>query len=348
MDASPYDRIVAAKAALGGDLAILAHHYQGDDVYRHADFAGDSLELSSRIEGLDASSIVFCGVTFMAETAAVLAKPGQNVFIPDPKAGCVLSDMAPAPLVAAVIKRLRAGGRRVIPLTYVNSQAEVKAVCGRYGGSVCTSANARIMVAWALAQGEGVLFLPDQNLARNTCDALGVPAGRRQVLDVFSRGRTIDTARLAGKDVMIWPGQCVIHSRIKPAAIAAFRAEHPGALVVVHPECSPEVVAAADSCGSTSHIIGYCEAAPAGRTVAVGTEINMVARLAKKYAGVKTIVPLMGRGCSNMAKITEEKLARQLDDLDRETPVAVGPDVREPARLALTRMLNACRAAGLR
>jgi quinolinate synthase len=341
-----HDRITTAKTALGADLAILAHHYQSDEVFRHADFSGDSLELSRRIEGLTASRIVFCGVYFMAETAAILATPAQQVYIPDPKAGCVLSDMAPAPLVDAVIKRLRGGGRRIIPLTYVNSQAEVKAICGRNHGSVCTSANARVMIEWALGQGEGVLFLPDQNLAHNTCDALGIKPGRRKVLDVFARGAAIEPADLAGKDVLIWPGQCVIHSRIRPKAIEAFRAEHPGALVVVHPECSPAVVAAADSCGSTSHIIRYCQAAPAGATVAVGTEINMVARLAKKYAGVKTIVPLMGHGCSNMAKITEEKLARQLAGLDRETAVRVGPDIAEPARLALARMLDACRQAG--
>jgi len=346
MNDSAYDRIVKAKARRSGDLAILAHHYQSDEVYRHADFSGDSLELSRRIEGLSASGIVFCGVYFMAETAAILATPDQKVFIPDPKAGCVLSDMAPAPLVDAVVQRLRGGGRKIIPLTYVNSQAEVKAVCGRMGGSVCTSANARVMIEWALTQGEGVLFLPDKNLAQNTCDQLGIKAGRRKVLDVFSQGKTIDPAELADKDVLIWPGQCVIHSRIRPSAIEAFRAAHPGALVVVHPECAPSVVAAADSCGSTSHIIRYCETAPAGATVGVGTEINMVARLAKKYAGAKTIVPLMAHGCSNMAKITEEKLARQLDNLDRETPVAVSPDVAEPARLALARMLDACRKAG--
>jgi quinolinate synthase len=346
MNDSPFDRILAAKARLGADLAILAHHYQSDEVFRHADFSGDSLELSRRIEGLVASRIVFCGVYFMAETAAVLAKPAQKVFIPDPTAGCVLSDMAPAPLVDMVMQRLRGGGRKIIPLTYVNSQAEVKAICGRMGGSVCTSANARIMIEWALGQGDGVLFLPDQNLAHNTCDLLGVKAGRRQVLDVFSQGKTIDPADLANKDVLIWPGQCVIHSRLRPSAIEAFRTAHPGALVVVHPECSPAAVVAADSCGSTSHIIRYCEAAPAGATVAVGTEINMVARLAKKYAGVKTIVPLIAHGCSNMAKITEEKLARQLTDLDRDPPVSVSPDVSEPARLALARMLDACRKAG--
>jgi quinolinate synthase len=339
------DRIKAAKARLGDELAILAHHYQTEEVYRHCDFSGDSLELSRASSDCPATNIVFCGVFFMAESAAVLAGPRQKVFIPDVSAGCVLSEMAPAKLVRAVLSRFTASGRKIIPLTYVNSQAEVKAICGEHGGSVCTSANAKIMVQWALAQGDGVLFLPDKNLAANTCDALGIAPSRRKVLDVFMGGQAVEPAGLGRKDVLVWPGQCVIHARLKPAHLEAFRAANPGGLIVAHPECTPKVVALADSVGSTSHIIRFLEQAPKGATVGVGTEINMVSRLAGRFAAEKTVAPLISQGCRNMAKITEEKLARQLENLDRETPVSVGPEIAEPARLALTRMLDACAKA---
>ena len=334
------EQIEAIRRQRGKDLAILAHHYQRDEVVAHADILGDSLELSRKVAGLSARDIVFCGVFFMAETAAMLAGPGQRIHIPARDAACVMSEMAPGALAAAVLDRLRAAGRDVLPLTYVNSSAAVKAVVGACGGSVCTSANAAKMLRWALDQGRGVLFLPDKMLGQNTCDALGVPPEKRHILDVRGGGARIDIEAAKGAEVLLWPGQCVIHARFKAADIAAVRAASPGARVVVHPECSPATVAAADAAGSTSFIIKYVAEAPRGADIVIGTEINLVERLAKKYQGIKTIRPLCRSACSNMAKGTEENLLATLRALDSAVPVTVPEDVRGPATAAVVRMLE--------
>jgi quinolinate synthase len=343
--AALFDRIEAVRKRLGPRLTILAHHYQIDEVYRHADHSGDSLELARRIPGLDAERIVFCGVWFMAESAAILARAGQSVFIPEDEAWCMMSATAPAPLLAATLGTLTSGGRRLIPLAYVNSSAEVKAVCGRYGGAVCTSANASRMLEWAFAQGDGVLFLPDKNLAMNTADALGVPPERRAILDVRGGGARIDAAGAAGMDLLVWPGSCAVHARIKPAHVRAARERDPDALVIVHPECSPEVVAMADASGSTSKIIRFVADAPPDSTIYVGTEVTMVDRLARLHAPGKRVLSLCRSQCSHMAKTTEAKLAALLEDLEGAgavPPVRVDESVRYDAGLALERMLAAC------
>lgn len=347
MNETPASRIDRHRRRLGGRLAILAHHYQHDSVIRHADHVGDSLELSRKIADLSAEYIVFCGVFFMAETAAILAAPGQKVLIPDAGAKCVMSEMAPHALVETVTSRLAAADIRPIPLTYVNSSARVKAVCGRLGGSVCTSANARIMLDWAVSQARGVLFLPDRMLGANTCDQLGVALEQRHILDIRQNGALIDAGTARAAQVLLWPGRCVIHTKFTPAVIRQARAAHPGALVAVHPECPPETVAEADAAGSTSFLIRYVAQAPDGATIFIGTEENLVLRLAAAYAGKKTILPLLSSRCSNMARITEEKLATQLAGIESAVPVTVPDEVREPARLAVTRMLDVC-AAGMK
>jgi len=334
--------IEEAREKLGDRLSILAHHYQDDAVVRHADHVGDSLELARKIPGLDSEYIVFCGVYFMAETAAILAKPGQKTLIPDATSNCVMSEMAPAKLFKRVLERLGERGRDCIGLTYVNSSAAIKAVCGETGGSVCTSANAERMLAWALKQGKRVVFLPDQMLAHNTCDRLGVPPARRRLLDIRQGGELVDVAAAQNADILIWPGRCVIHSRFKPQQIQAIKAKEPEALVVVHPECSPQTVAAADACGSTSLIINFAAEAPDGAVIYIGTEWNLVDRLAQEYRGKKTIKPLARSLCSNMAKNTEEKLARTLRNLAAEPGVTVREDIARPATLALNRMLEIC------
>ena len=333
--------ITDLKAALGARLCILAHHYQADSVVRHADILGDSLELARRIDGLEAEHIVFCGVHFMAETAAILARPGQKVHIPDTGASCVMAEMAPAPLVETVLTRLNRDGARIIPLTYVNSSAAVKAVCGRFGGSVCTSANAATMLRWALDQGDGVLFLPDANLGRNTARLLGLGDGEIKRLDVRGEGALVAPAAPAQR-LYLWPGLCAIHAKFQTGQIKALRSRHPEALILVHPECSPDVVAMADGAGSTSYLIKEVAAAPAGATVFVGTEWNLVNRLRTQHAD-KNVHPLREALCSNMAKITEEKLLRTLEGLETAQPVEVDEAVAAPARLALERMLEACR-----
>lgn len=340
MNTTLAEQITHIRRARGGDLAILAHHYQNDAVVRHADILGDSLELSRKISGLAAKDIMFCGVYFMAETAAMLAAPGQRVHIPARDAACVMSEMAPGALAEAVLTRLAEAGRDVLPLTYVNSSAAVKAACGRRGGTVCTSANAAVMLRWALDQGRGVLFLPDKMLGQNTCRTLGVPRDKIHILDIRDGGRKMDLAAARRAEVLLWPGQCVIHGRFKPADIEAVRRENPDTKIVVHPECSPDTVALADAAGSTSFIIKYVAEAPPGADIVIGTESNLVNRLATQYKGIKTIRPLRPSLCSNMAKVTEENLLAALLAVDTVPPVTVPETVRQPARAAVERMLE--------
>ncbi|TIH12127.1 quinolinate synthase NadA [Marinifilum sp. JC120] len=337
------DIIAEQKKKYGKRLAILGHHYQSDEIIKHTDLKGDSLELARQIEKLEAEYIVFCGVHFMAESAAIVRREDQKVYIPDASAGCVMANMAPAWLVDKVLTRLiNETGRKIIPLAYVNTPAAVKTVCGKHGGTVCTSANAEKMLRWAQEQGEAVLFLPDKNLALNTADTLGITADKRMILNIRSQGTQFDVEETKDKELLIWPGLCAIHQRFKLAQIESFRAEYPDCKVVVHPECPPELVKASDGAGSTSYLIKYVNEAPAGTTIVVGTETNLVNRL-KDMFPEKNILPLGISFCSNMAKITEKNLAGLLQNLETTPYEDVSDDIREPARLALERMLNACK-----
>ena len=334
------------RKAMGDRLAILGHHYQSDAVIAHTDIRGDSLELSRKISGLDPEHIIFCGVYFMAESAAILRRSGQKIHIPDVNATCPMADMAEAGRVEKTLEILQTNGRKIIPLTYVNSSAAVKAVVGQYDGSVCTSANAKIMLEWALKQGDGVLFLPDKHLARNTANALNVPDETCIILpeDVIEGDPTlfVTPAMTDDKQFVIWPGYCPIHEEFTMDAIKNIRANEPNALIVVHPECSPEVVQASDGNGSTTYLIKYAAKAAQGATIYIGTEENLVMRLAAKYKGEKTIRPLMKSQCEDMGKITLENLASLLENIENSPPVDVSNDIREPARLALERMLEIC------
>ena len=336
--------ITALRQRFGSELTLVGHHYQQENVVRHCDFRGDSLELARRVAHIEAANIVFCGVYFMGESAALLAKSGQRVFLPEENADCVMALMSPATLVDRLLTRLTASGRKLIPLAYVNTALDVKAVVGRHGGAVCTSANAENMLRWAMEQGDGVFFLPDKNLARNTARSLGMAPERMHLLDIRKRGEAADLAAAKEADLVIWPGLCAIHARFNVQHVAAARAAHPGCLVVVHPECSPEVVAASDRAGSTSVIINTVRNAPDGATVVVGTEINLVRRLARESEGRVTVLPLLTSECSHMAKVTPAKLHRTLEQLAKGTarPVHVPPEAIEPAREALERMLQAC------
>ena len=326
---------------MGEHLAILGHHYQSDAVIRHCDLRGDSLELARRIEDLDAEHIVFCGVSFMGESAAILTAPGQHVHMPAPDASCTMAQMAQAPTLERILGELNAEGRRVLPLAYVNTSLAIKAVVGRFGGAVCTSANAQLMLSWALARADAVLFLPDRNLAANTADALDIPEAERHVLDIRGRGRRLDRTAAHAARLLVWPGCCSIHHTMCAEDVARARAEHPGCTVAVHPECRPEVVRAADGAGSTTFLIAVAEDTAPGETLVIGTEINLVRRLAALYPD-KTIVPLRVSACGNMAKVTEAKLAETLENLENAEPVRVDPALAAPARDALTRMLEAC------
>ena len=340
------DRIEKLRSELGSGVTILGHHYQDDSVIKHVDLRGDSLELARRVEHIDSEHIVFCGVYFMAESAALLARPGQKVYLPEMSANCVMAQMAPAALAETVISRLNEH-RKVVPLTYVNSSVAVKAVTGKYGGSVCTSANAEKMLRWAVRQGDAVIFLPDKNLGWNTADTIGIPENRRHKLNIRSGGNEMDMDTANDAELILWPGCCAIHARFNTRQIESRRKEYPGAKVVVHPESSPEVVKASDAAGSTSYIIDYVAKAKDGDTIVIGTEINLVERLAEQYKGARTIVPLLESECSHMDRTKPYHLLAALESIAEPGKnthpsciVSVAPSIAGNAKLALERMLK--------
>lgn len=333
-----HGRIEQARHTLGSELVVLGHHYQSDDVIRHVDFQGDSLELARRVPGLKAKFIVFCGVSFMAETAALLAAPGQSVLIPDTGAHCCMAGTTPAMLLATVLERITAAGRKVVPLAYVNSSVGVKALCGAYGGGVCTSANAVVMLEWALEQGDCVLFLPDKNLGENTADRLKMPTNERVVLNVREKGRLADAGKSKAR-LLLWPGVCAVHFRLKAEDVLQARVRDAQARILVHPECDPKVVALADFAGSTSGIIRTVEQAPGGARFFVGTEDNLVFRLAGLHPD-KSIAPLKVGYCSSMGKITAGKLLNVLENIHIREAVRVDPSIASNARKSLETMLQ--------
>lgn len=323
------------RARMGDRLYILGHHYQADEVVAHVDSVGDSLELARQIPELRAEYIVMCGVYFMAETASVLASEKQSVFIPDPEAGCTLDELAPARLVEAAVQDLNRY-MRVVPLAYVNTSAAVKSICGRYGGSVCTSANASTMLDWALDQAEGVLFLPDKNLALNVARDLGIGSQRLNY--------SFDARHSQSGTVFVWPGICDMHTAFRASQIAAVREKDPEARIILHPECPSELVTMADSSGSTSNIIRYVQQAPFGSRIYVGTEINMVQRLARRFQGEKAVMPLQSCDCPYMGRITPGLLAETLQGIESGSlePVEVEEITSYWSRVAVNRMLEAC------
>ncbi|ACV68660.1 quinolinate synthase NadA [Desulfohalobium retbaense] len=343
MSQSISESIRTAKRQWGEDLVILGHHYQHDEVIEHTDIAGDSLELARKIPDQRAKHIVFCGVDFMAETASILAQPEQQVYMPDHTASCVMADMAPAPLVSRILENLHREGRRVIPLAYVNSSAAIKALCGQYGGSVCTSANAPTMLKWAMQQGDQVLFLPDQHLGVNTARQLGLSAQDWHKLDIRGGGTRLDHSAIEQATLLLWPGLCAVHARFHLDHIQAIRESEPEARILVHPECHPEVVQAADGAGSTSFLIRAVQEASAGSTLYIGTECNLVYRLRDRYRETLSIHPLRVSACSNMGKTSASKLASLLETLPDAPIMSVDPSIQAPALLALERMLEACR-----
>lgn len=348
VETDPATRIRKAKAALGDRLVILGHHYQRDDVIAFADYRGDSLELSRRAAQTDAEYIVFCGVHFMAEVAAILAKPGQRVLIPDIEAGCFLAETASEHLVAEAWDILdtalatvgSSADAEITPITYVNSDAALKAFCGQHNGTVCTSGNADKVLKWALAQRPRVFFFPDQHLGRNTANKLGIPLEEILLWNV-RRPPSADAIRAAR--IILWPGVCNVHQRFRPEHIQKMREHYPGIRIVVHPECKAELVALADDAGSTSYILKQIEAAPAGTQWAIGTESRLVQRLQVEHPDQRILslsdVPPF---CANMSQITLTNLANVLDALshgDWLNEVTVESETREWARVALERML---------
>jgi quinolinate synthase len=343
------DRIREARARLGKSTILLGHHYQRDEVIRFADFTGDSYKLSKVAAETEAKYLVFCGVHFMAESADVLGRQEQQVILPDLNAGCSMADMAEIGQVEDCWESLLGSGLKpaeILPLTYMNSTAAIKAFCGERGGLVCTSSNARSAFDWAFARAEKILFLPDQHLGRNTAFAMGIPMSEMVVWDPYQINGGVTPERLRAARVILWKGHCSVHQRFLPSHVDQVRAKYPGVQVVVHPECRWEVCQKADALGSTERIIKLVEDAPKGSIFAVGTEIHLVNRLAKHFAPLgKTVMTLDDTGClcTTMYRISPQHLAWALENLVEGRVVnriQVRDDVKHWARVALDRMLE--------
>jgi len=346
-------RIAAAKAAIGRRLVILGHHYQRDEVIKFADYTGDSYRLAQQIARRpDAEFIVFCGVHFMAESADVLSGAHQHVILPDLAAGCSMADMADIEQLEMCWEGLEHANSRsatlqpsVIPVTYINSSAAIKAFCGEHGGVVCTSSNAEATLRWAWSRGERILFLPDQHLGRNTAFRMGVPLDEMVVWDPNEAGGGIDAAALQRARIVLWKGHCSVHTRFTVRQIEQLRAQHPGVRVIVHPEVPLDVVQAADDSGSTEYIIKTVRESPVGSIWAVGTEIHLVNRLANQLAPDRTVLSLdqFGCLCSTMFRVSPNHLLWTLESLLDgvvQNRITVPAERKHWTKIALDRMLT--------
>ncbi len=346
-DPSLVERARAAKAALGDRVFVLGHHYQRDEVIAFADVTGDSFKLAQQAAGRpEAPFIVFCGVHFMAESADVLTRPDQAVLLPDLAAGCSMADMASFDQVEQCWDVLVEAGvaDEVVPVSYMNSSAAIKAFTGRHGGTICTSSNAGHALGWALDKGEKVLFLPDQHLGRNTAVRdRGLSLSDCVVYDPHKPGGGLTAQQLREATMILWKGHCSVHGRFTVRSVDEVRVRVPGVQVLVHPECTHEVVEAADLVGSTEFIIATVAAAPAGSSWAIGTELNLVRRLAQEHPD-KTIV-FLDRAvcfCSTMNRIDLPHLVHCLETLvagSVANRIVVEADTARWARLALDQML---------
>ncbi len=352
------DRIEAVRKRLGKRLMILGHHYQQDEVIAHADLRGDSYQLSQlAADNSDCESIVFCGVHFMAETADILAnrpekleqRGGQKVTVvlPDLAAGCSMADMAAISQVEAAWADMSEviDTERVIPVTYINSAASLKAFCGRHGGIVCTSSNAAAVLRWAFERGDRVLFFPDQHLGRNTALAMGIGIDQMPVWDPYSLelGGNSETA-VENAQVILWKGHCSVHQMFRPEHVAQFREQHPGIKILVHPECPREVNDLADVSGSTGKIIQTVRDSPPGTKWAIGTELHLVNRLKADHPEqeIHFLSPVVCM-CATMYRIDLQHLCWSLENLCDGHPVnviGVDPEVSRWSLVALERMLS--------
>jgi len=343
-------RIIAARARLGKRVVLLSHHYQRETVYRHADLTGDSLKLARLAAQTDAEFILFCGVHFMAEVADILSRPEQTVILPDLAAGCSMADMADLEKVKQCWDELTAvlgtPDARITPVTYINSAADLKAFCGEHGGIVCTSTNAPAIIDWALKQREKVLFFPDQHLGRWTGYKKGIPLDQMVVWDPDLENGGLTKKEIEHARILLWKGYCSVHQMFQVEHIQNWRAQHPDGFVISHPECNLDVCLASDHVGSTEFIINTVTAAPPGTRWLVGTELNLVSRLAEQLKAqdknIKFMAPTVCM-CSTMQRIDPQHLAWALENLANGNvvnPIRVPAHDAELARTALTRMLE--------
>ena len=344
-------RIAAARAKLGTRVVILGHHYQRDEVIKFADYTGDSYKLAGEIaKHPEAEFIILCGVHFMAESADVLSAPHQQVILPDLAAGCSMSDMADPDQLAMCWSDLQqmgfaTGASTIIPVTYINSAAAIKAFVGERGGVVCTSSNAAATLTWAWERGERILFLPDQHLGRNTAFKMGVPLDQMVVWDPNEIWGGLEPADVQRARIILWKGHCSVHTRFTARQIENVRKEHPGIRVIVHPEVPLEVVQAADDSGSTEYIIKTVKNSPAGSIWAVGTEVHLVNRLANEVAPDRKVISLdqFGCLCSTMFRVSPNHLLWVLEGLLEgavHNRIVVPEHQKSWTKVALDRMLS--------
>ena len=342
-------RIIAAKQALGERVVILGHHYQRDEVFEHADFSGDSLKLSREASNSKAEFIIFCGVHFMAEVADILSRPDQVSILPDLSAGCSMADMADLTKVQRAWKELSQvinADETITPVTYINSDANLKAFCGDHNGVVCTSTNAQRILDWSFSQREKVLFFPDQHLGRNTGAKMGIPLEQMVVWDFDKPMGGLTEQEIRDAKMILWKGFCSVHQMFRPVQIENFRKAHPDGLVISHPESSYEVCQASDYVGSTEYIINTVKDSAPGTEWLVGTELNLVNRLHQQMKSENKTVQFMSPTvcmCSTMFRIDPQHLAWVLENLVENNVVnqiTVPDQVAKSARVALQRMLE--------
>jgi quinolinate synthase len=341
-------RIIAARKALGRRGVILGHHYQRADVYRHADLTGDSLKLSKLAAQTDAQYIVFCGVHFMAEVADILSRPDQISILPDLNAGCSMADMANLAKVERAwreLKQVLDPDQHVTPATYINSAADLKAFCGEHGGIVCTSTNARQILEWSFARRDKVLFFPDQHLGRWTGYLMDIPLAEMLVWDPDEELGGLTPQQIKMAKILLWKGHCSVHQMFQAQHILRWRQQYPGGMVISHPECNFEVCKLSDYVGSTEHIIKTVAASPPGTRWLVGTELNLVNRIAEEFKPQGKVVQFMAPTvcmCSTMQRIDPQHLAWALENLVEGrvvNQIKVPPHEARLARIALDRML---------
>lgn len=349
-DADCQRRIIAARNKLGKRLVILGHHYQNETVYRHADFTGDSLKLSRYCEDLDAEFIVFLGVHFMAEVADILSRPEQIVVLPDLAAGCSMADMANLAKVERSYRELNKVldfDETITPVTYINSAADLKAFCGEHGGIVCTSTNAPKILEWSFAQREKVLFFPDQNLGRWSGHKMGIPLEQMPIWDPDQPMGGLTVEEIKNAKILLWKGHCAVHQMFRLQNITKFRADHPDGIVISHPEAPFEVCLNSDYVGSTEYILKTVSEAPPNTKWLVGTELNLVNRLAEQMKPQSKLVQFMSHvvcECSTMARIDPQHLAWTLENLAEGkivNQIKVPEHDAKLAKLTLDRMLAA-------
>lgn len=339
------DRIQTVRNKLGSRLCILTHHYQRMEIIEAGDLRGDSYALSKiAAESKGVEIIMFCGVHFMAESADILTSANQRVYLPNPLAGCPMADMAEMADVMEAWEYLKpmGGAERIMPISYMNTTAGLKAFTGKHGGLICTSSNAPAAFKYGFGKRDKIFFFPDENLGYNTGLRYGLKPEEIIIWDFSRNYGGLTEQQLEKARLILWKGHCHVHTTFTAAQIETVRKEHPGVRVVVHPECTPDVVAAADADGSTKFIVEYCEKAPAGSTIAIGTEINLIARMAATYPD-KKIFELSGQTCpvcANMYRTTLGDLAYALENFEDIKPIVVSDQTRAEALIALEKMLE--------